>query len=338
MTLPRSVLNQLSVRQKGANSGPRVRRGEEMFEGTDYPRTWDGFIGQTKAKEQLLVQAAAARARGTRVEHTLIANGTPGIGKTTLATLLAYQAGAGIVQTTGPLDFSEALRMMRSMRDNDILFVDEIHLLTQGGRNKADWLLPFMTEGKMYGKSGAIDVPNVALVGATTDVGRLPDTLVSRFMCQPTLVEYTSEEGAQIAGNLAGRVGVGLEVEHWGTVARAADNNPRVMRRILTQIRDLGFAYPDTHPNLDKALDWAGVSHDGLSQVARDILLLLVAAHDNTASQESLRAQLGEPGPIAAHEQSLLRRGYVTVTGRGRRLTEAGLDRASDELEARLAS
>ena len=133
------------------------KRGEEIFEGTDYPREWSGFIGQDRAKEQLQIQIASANARSARLEHTLLDSGTHGIGKSTLATLLAHKAGVGITATTGPLDADDARRLMKPMKDRDVLFIDEAHTLVQGGRNKGDWLLPFMTEGRLYTSIGVHD-------------------------------------------------------------------------------------------------------------------------------------------------------------------------------------
>lgn len=308
------------------------KRGEQIFDGVDYPREWDGFIGQERAKEHLRVVCGSARARGVRLEHTLLASGLHGIGKTTLATLTAYHAGAGFLQTTGPLTASDARTMLRSMKDRDILFIDEAHLLVAGNKNKADWLLPYMTEGVLYTDRGAEKMPDVTILAATTDVGKLPATLISRFMVQPAIVPYTDDEGTQIVANLAKRMKVDLDEDGAaGAIAVAADNNPRSMRQILTGVRDLSYAYPDSHPNLAKAFEWAGVSADGLSQVARDILVLLLLANDHTMSLDSVRAKLGEPGPIAHHEQQLLRRHFVDVTPRGRKLTDAGITRAHQE-------
>jgi len=317
-------------------AGPAVqepKRGEEIFEGTDYPREWSGFVGQDDAKEQLQIQIASANARSARLEHTLLDSGTHGIGKSTLATLLAHKAGVGIQQTSGPLDVEDARRLMKPMQDRDILFIDEAHSLTQGGRNKGDWLLPFMTEGRLYTPSGAIDAPDITIVAATTDVGRLPQTIISRFMVRPTLVPYTPEEGAKIATNLAARLGVTLPRGKTAQqIAVAADYNPRAMRQILTGVRDLQFARPETHPNLEKAFEWAGVSEDGLTTLAREFLIILLTAKDNTASIESIKAQLGEPGPLKHEEQTLLKRSLITITGRGRQLTEGGRTRALSEL------
>lgn len=331
--LPKALLDEILAEDDIAATKPK--RGAEIFEGTDYPTTWAGFVGQHEVKEQLQVQIASARQRETRIEHTLLASGLHGVGKSTLAALLAYNAGVGLVQTTGPLTVTDAEKLISGMADNDILFIDEAHLLVAGGKAKAEWLLPFMTEGVLYTARGAQQMPNVAIVAATTDVGVLPQTLISRFMVQPTIVSYSAEEGAQIALNLAERMGVqDIALADQMAISQAADCNPRVMRQILTGVRDLSYARPDTHPNLDTAFRWAGVSYDGLSVVAREILVLLAFAENRTMSLDSISANLNEPGPLQHHEQQLLQRGLVTVTGRGRKLTDLGFTRARAAAQA----
>jgi len=188
------------------------------------------------------------------------------VGKSTLATLLAYQAEAGLVQTTVPLPVGEARRLMKGMADRDVLLVDELHLLVAGNRNRADWLLPFMTEGVLYTDRGAEPMPDVAIVGATTDVGKLQETLISRFMCQPTIVPCTEQEATRVVRNLSERMDDGVPGYAELAIARASDPNPRAVRRILAAVRDLKLAYPDDHPNLPRAREWAGVSGDGSTQ------------------------------------------------------------------------
>lgn len=313
---------------EGREGGVPVKYDEEIFAGTDYPRNWEDFVGQDVAKRQLQVNLASAAVRDTRIEHTLLASGVPGVGKTTLATMLAWHAGVGLVQATGPLAQSEAIRLVKGMRNHDILFIDEAHLLVQGNRNRADWLLPFLLEGCFYTERGAVKVPDVAVVAATTDVGKLPATLMGRFMCQPRIVAYSPEEATQIAVANARRMGVDLPAYYFSHIAMAANHNPRVMRRILTTLRDLQLAHPGSDPDLALALEWSGVSWDGLDTMAQEVLLALLAAPKFTASVESLQAQLNEPGPLRHAEQLLLQRGLVTVTGRGRQLTDAGRARA----------
>lgn len=319
----------------GAGEGERPtkhavepKRGEEIFAGTDYPQTWQGFIGQEEAKEQLMVQVASARARNARLEHTLLASGIHGVGKTTLATLLAYKAEAGFMQISGVVEVEKVRKLMRAMRDGDVLFWDEFHLAVAGGKHKAEWLLPFMTEGRLYTDEGVVECPDVTLVAATTDAGRLPETILSRFMVKPRLVPYGPAEATKIAESLAGRMGVAVPPEAVPRIARAANANPRDMRSILTAIRDLQLAFPGEEVDLDKAFRWAGFSEDGLTQAARDILLILRMQKNYTASVEVIQGMLSEPGPIRHPEKDLLARGLITITGRGRQLTSAGVARA----------
>lgn len=342
MPLPDSLAQRLSVvelmdlyKNGSAGSGKVPARGEDIFTGVDYPRDWAGFIGQEQAKEQLMAQVQSSRSRATRLEHTLLASGVHGIGKTTLATLYAYQREVGLMHTTGPLDVAEARKMLKNMRNYDVLFIDEAHLLVQGNRTRADWILPFLTEGKLYTDTGAELMPDVTVVAATTDVGKLPQTIISRFMVRPKLVNYTEEESAAIAGNLAERMGVAVEPEYLPRIAKAASRNPRDMRMILTQVRDLTLAFPGRPLDLAKAFEWAGLSHDGIDTVAQEMLLVLLASAGHTASIESIRAQLGEPGPLRHHEQTLLQRGYLTVTPQGRRLTDDGVTRAVELMKER---
>lgn len=329
------VLTKMFQDQGGSTSEIKPKYGDEIFAGTDYPREWSGFVGQDQAKEQLIVQAASAKARGARIEHTLLSSGIHGVGKTTLATLVASTAGVGFLQTTGPLTVDDAFDLISSMQDNDILFIDEAHLLVQKSRTGADWLLPFMTEGVLYTKRGPQVMPNIAIVAATTDAGKLPETMLSRFMCTPEIVHYTEVEAGQIADSLAGRMGVDIG-DQGQAIAVAADRNPRAMRKILTSVRDLSYAYPTSHPNLDRAFRFAGVSPDGLSTVARDILLVLLQSRDFSASVESIAAHLGEPGPLKHHEKQLLQHGYLDITSRGRSLTDRGQDRALTEARLRI--
>lgn len=316
------------VRQYLENRGSNVRvaRGEAIFDGVDYPREWTGFIGQPEAKERLIVAVASAKARSTRLDHTLL-SASHGVGKSTLATLIASKMDVGFVQTSGPIPLDKARKILAAMKDRDIWFMDEIHTMVAGGKAKAEWLLPFMVESKLYTESGAVDVPDVTIIGATTDAGMLPQTIIGRFMIKPTLTSYTDTEAAQIAANLALRMSVTLTGAELAPIARAASGNPRDMRSILTAVRDLQYAFPDAPVDLEMAFRWAGFSADGLTKVAQEMLLVLSQQANYTCSIDSLGAMLNEAGPLRHHEQMLLQRGFITITGRGRQLTDSGLAR-----------
>ena len=320
------------ARSRAKKDRPAVKRGDEIFAGTDYPRDWIGFVGQEQAKEQLQAAIASATRRNARLDHILLASGLHGIGKTTLAMLVAHQADAGLVCVSGALSVDEARDVLTGMQDRDVLFWDEIHLAVAGNRNRADWTLPLLTDGVLMTSRGREEMPDVTVIGATTDLGKLPQTIISRFMVRPKLVEYTPEEGEQLVWNLGQRMGIEVSAEDAPAIATAANQNPRDMRMILTAVRDATFA---GQPDLEKAFEWAGFTRDGLSTVAVDMLLVLLGAPDYTASIDSIQAQLGEPGPLRHHEQALLRRGYVTITGRGRALTDEGKERAVEAVLGR---
>lgn len=305
--------------------GALVKRGAQIFGTGDYPESWDGFIGQDDAIRQLKAAVTSAKHRHVSLDHVLLASGAQGIGKTTLAQIIAYEMGAGMVAISGPVTVAEARALLVQMEDGDVLFWDEIHLAVAGNRNRADWILPLLTDSVLMTKNTVERMPRVTVIGATTDVGKLPQTIISRFMVRPVLNYYTDEEGVLLTYNLADRMGIILSDEaNYARVARAADNNPRDIRMIITAVRDVGYAEGD----LELAFEWAGVTHDGLSRVARDMLLVLLDSPDRTASLETVQALLGEPGPLRHAEQKVMQKGYVVITGRGRKLTERGVERA----------
>jgi Holliday junction DNA helicase RuvB len=310
---------------RGTAKSP-VRYGEGIFTGGDYPQTWDGFVGQDEVIRQLKAVARSSRERAVPLEHILLASGAQGIGKTTLAQIIAFENNKGFVAVSGPLSVDDARAMLVQMEDGDILFWDEIHLAVAGNRNRADWILPLLTDGTLVTKKSVEQMPRVTVIGATTDVGKLPQTIISRFMIRPVLNYYTDAEGETLAVALADRMGIIFTDEaNYSRVARAADNNPRDIRMILTACRDAGYSEGG---NLELAFKWAGVTPDGLSRVAQDMLMALLDSPDNTASLETVQALLGEPGPLRHPEQKLIQKGYVVITGRGRKLTDRGRDRA----------
>lgn len=313
--------------------GPAVKRGDEIFDGTDYPREWADFVGQEEAVARLRAAVNSAVGRRARVDHILLASGLHGIGKTTLAMLVAAKIGGGLVQVSGSMSVEEARKVLRGMSDRDVLFWDEIHMAVAGNKNKADWILPLLTDGVLMTSRGAEPMPDVTIIGATTDLGKLPQTVISRFMVRPELVAYTPEQGVALVNNLSQRMHVPVEPEHRSQIARAASNNPRNMRMILTAVRDL--SYVSTPVDMDKALRWSGFTRDGLTSVAVDILLVLLGQPDHKAGLDSIQAQLGEPGPLRHHEQALLQRGLIHITGRGRELSDEGMLRAIEALNDR---
>jgi Holliday junction DNA helicase RuvB len=318
--------NVITGMPKTGKAKVNIKRGAEIFAGTDYPQSFSRFIGQHQAVAQCKAAISSAQQRGTRLDHILLASGTQGIGKTTLARIIAYEMNAGLVEVSGPVTVDDARRILSAMEDGDILFWDEFHLAVQGGKGKAEWLLPFLTDRVLLTKDSVEAMPDVTVLGATTDVGRLPTTVTSRFMVTPQLTYYSDVEAIMLAAQLADRMNVPLD-DHFDAIAAASDNNPRQMRVVLTSVRDIIL---DTgQVDLETAFRWAGVTRDGLSRVCQDFLLALLQAKDHTASLDTLQGLLGEPGPIKYAENQLIAKGLVHITGRGRQLTDEGIERAA---------
>jgi Holliday junction resolvasome RuvABC ATP-dependent DNA helicase subunit len=173
--------------------------------GGDYPLTWDGFIGQEVAKRKLITAARSARMRGDRMEHTLLASGTPGIGKTSLAMLLAAELGGTLKVVSGAIKVNDARIALSELNDGDVLFIDEIHQVFSGSKVAGEWLLHLLQDGVLMGPHGAEAQPKITVTAATTHAGVLPATVLERFTITD-LVPYTDEEAGRIAAALAARV------------------------------------------------------------------------------------------------------------------------------------
>jgi len=320
--------------------GADIRRGEDIFTGeaADYPRDWAGFIGQRRAKEELRVKIIEAQVTGNRLEHILLEAGEGGVGKTTLAHMIPYMLGVALVVTAAPIGPDEFYELVKDLDDRDCVFVDEVHLIVKGGQNKADWLLPWMLGGKIKTSMGLKSTPDVTLIAATTEAGKLPETLHGRFMTTPELEGYDlTTEAPLIVRNMATRLSVELDEQWWMPVARAADSNPRAIRKILTQVRALSRVpeTAETHPNLERALAYAGRSADGLTKTAWNMLMVLALKSNRRASIATIGQELGEPGTLRHHEKLLLQRGLVEIHGQGRFLTDAGLQRVREDVKSR---
>ncbi len=309
--------------------GPQPRRGAEIFEG-DYPCDWSAFVGQERAKEHLQAAISSARARGRRLDHVLIASGMAGVGKTSLARLVAGSMGAGFQELSGTISVDEARPALQVMEPGDVLFIDEIH---QVSGVKGEWLLHLLQDGRLLTGRGAEPMPDITVVAATTDPQRLPRTILDRFVIRPTLAPYTDEEAVRITCELAARLGFGSgviptpEPGDLLAMARAGNNSPRSIRALLATYRDTRFAGGEY--SLDLALTWAGTTRDGLDNTAQEYLLVL-AACEGQASLATISGQMGEPGPLRHTEALLGMRGYVTIEGRGRKLTTAGVQRVGE--------
>jgi Holliday junction resolvasome RuvABC ATP-dependent DNA helicase subunit len=220
------------------------------------------------------------------------------------------------------------------------MFIDEIHRLVQGGKAGAEWLLHLLQDGVLVGPLGPEEQPKITVIAATTDGGRLPDTLVGRFAKRPVLEPYTDEKAARIGMAMAGQIlpaPLPFPSEgNFAAVAVAANNNPRTIGAILSNLRDLVTCDESIHDgdgyDLSEALDWLGLSPDGLTAQARAYLRVMFVDFGAQAGELALMDRLNEPGGISHIERLLVDKGYVAKRKTGRVLTAAGIRRAKEEV------
>lgn len=330
----------------GAPPGPTVKRGTDILEGP-YPRRFDDFVGQDLARTQLISAIRSAIRRNATLGHVLLASGIPGVGKTTLARLTAALLDTGFVEIGGAVTDKDAIRALRVMQDGDVLFIDEIHRLVSGGKARAEWLLTLLQDGMIQTPGGSFMAPDICVIAATTDVQRLPETIWGRFPIRPVLDEYTDEEAVQIAKETARRVGFGViddlpmpSDDVWlEPIARAANNNPRAISNLLTQVRDIAISseldnYTDAGGyDASQALTWSGLSEDGLPSEARNYLMAL-HRFGGTASIETIKASIAEE-KVTQTEKLLIQKGLIVISSRGRSLTiPEGWSRAEEFIAA----
>jgi len=306
------------------HDGAAPRRGADIFTG-GYPATWAELVGQHQAVARLQAAIASAQAENRRLDHVLLASGLPGVGKTTLARLIAGSMGVGFCEVSGPVSVDEARRVLRGMEDRDVLFWDECHQAVQGGKGKAEWALHLLQDGRLLTAAGVEQVADITVVMATTDAQRLPLTVLSRLPIKPVITAPSEGEAIDLVCALAGRMGITIPDEVVTAVAVASNGSPRDMSALLIAARD-GHAV-DGRWDLNRMLGWCGVTADGLNQLAQEYLMVLLIQCNGMAGQTTIASALSEPGPLHHTEQLLTNKGLIEITPQGRRMTTAGAER-----------
>lgn len=307
--------------------------------GDHYPANWDEFVGQDTVKRQLKIAAKSAKARRVPMGHVMLSSPVPGIGKTSLALLVAKELGGNMCMQSGPVKPSDLAYLFMDLKDGDVLYLDEAHRLAEGGRGKAEWLLHVLQDGVCPTPLGMQVIPKITVIASTTDAGRLPQPILDRFEISPVLEPYDEEDGKRIAVQLARKVlapaGLKLPTAKVAAgLAQAGNNSPRHMRRILCALRDLVFAEEVRESNgnydLTEALVFAGVTADGLPVQAQKYMVILATEYmGNPAGQKAIADRLGEVGAgMTELERILLGKGYIALTKQGRMLTPDGMRRA----------
>ena len=299
------------------------------------PQLLEDYIGQAKAKEMLKIYMEAAKARGEALDHLLF-YGPPGLGKTTLAGIIANEMNVNMKITSGPAieKPGEMAAILNNLQEGDVLFVDEIHRLN---RQVEEVLYPAMEDYAidiMIGKGASarsirLDLPKFTLVGATTRAGMLTAPLRDRFGVVTRMEYYTVEELKMIILRSAKVLEVGIDENGAYAMARRSRGTPRLANRLLKRVRDFAQVKYDgyiTEEVADYALDLLDVDKEGLDQTDRGILLAMIGKFGGgPVGLETLAASIGEdPGTIEdVYEPYLLKNGFIQRTPRGRVVTDA---------------
>ena len=308
------------------------------IEGSLRPQFLKDYIGQKKAKETLKIYIEAAKQRNDPLDHVLF-YGPPGLGKTTLAGIIANEMGVHIKTTSGPAieKPGEMAAILNNLQEGDILFVDEIHRLN---RQVEEVLYPAMEDYAidiMIGKGASarsirLDLPKFTLVGATTRVGLLTAPLRDRFGVIHRLEFYTPEELTTIIMHSAKILNVHIDEKGAKELARRSRGTPRLANRLLKRVRDFAQIRYDgdiTYDVAKDALDLLDVDRMGLDHVDRNLILTMIKKFDGgPVGLDTIAAAIGEDsGTIEdVYEPYLIQNGFLNRTPRGRVATKSAYE------------
>lgn len=298
------------------------------------PQTLEKYVGQTKVVEALTVFIRAAKKRGTAPEHVLF-YGPPGIGKTTLAYILANELGGGIRITSGPAveRAGDLAAILTSLKDKDVLFIDEIHRLP---KIVEEALYPVMEESVLdiiIGKGPAartvrLNIPNITIVGATTRVGLLSSPLRDRFGLIQRLDFYSDKSLSEIVAKSANDLKLPLSMAAANAISRRARKTPRIANRILKRVRDfyeVGGYKEINEDVVNKTLHALDIDELGLEPIDKKYLLAVITKYGGgPVGIETLAMALSEDTLSLEDyvEPFLIRSGLIKKTARGRMATE----------------
>ncbi|MEH6516027.1 MAG: Holliday junction branch migration DNA helicase RuvB [Halioglobus sp.] len=306
---------------------------EDAMDRAIRPKSLAEYVGQPRVCDQMAIFLQAAKGRSEPLDHTLIF-GPPGLGKTTLACIIANEMGVALKTTSGPVleKAGDIAALMTNLEPGDVLFIDEIHRLSPFVEEilypaMEDYQLDIMIGEGPAARSIKLDLPPFTLVGATTRAGLLTSPLRDRFGIVQRLEFYAAKDLAHIVERSAGILGLRIDSEGAAEIARRSRGTPRIANRLLRRVRDYAEVKADGHISAavaDRALDMLSVDQHGFDHLDRRLLLAMIEKFDGgPVGVDSLAASISEErGTIEdVLEPYLIQQGFMVRTPRGRMVT-----------------
>ncbi len=306
---------------------------EVSYEMTLRPSSWDEYIGQEKMKKNLKVFIEASKRRGEALDHILFF-GPPGLGKTTIANIIAFEMNANIKTTAAPMieKAGDLAALLTNIEEGDILFIDEIHRMSPAIEEilypaMEDFRLDIIIGSGPAAQTVKIDLPRFTLIGATTRAGMLSNPLRERFGMHFRMQFYTADELAKIVAQASHKLEKPSHEKASHEIARRSRGTPRIALRLLKRVRDFSEVANENEVTLERAkyaLDELGVNNLGFDEQDIQLLELLVSAKNKPMGLSTIGAALSEDeGTIEdVLEPYLIANGYIERTARGRIATQ----------------